>query len=89
MFKRRLACSFCGRKAADVGKLVAGPRVYICDRCAAEVVRIMNESGSDAPSDARSSGWFAALQRGVRTLRRRIGPPITRHRLRRTPALQQ
>ena len=26
----------------EVAKLVAGPRVYICDRCAAEALRIMN-----------------------------------------------
>lgn len=33
MFKRRaLACSFCGKGAAQVTKLVAGPKVYICDR---------------------------------------------------------
>ena len=44
MFKRKLACSFCRRSEAEVAKLVAGPRVYICDRCAAEVVRIMNDS---------------------------------------------
>jgi ATP-dependent protease Clp ATPase subunit len=44
MFRRRLACSFCRRSEAEVAKLVAGPRVYICDRCAAEAVRIMNES---------------------------------------------
>jgi ATP-dependent Clp protease ATP-binding subunit ClpX len=43
MFRRKLACSFCGRSAADVAKLVAGPSVYICDRCAAEAVRIMTE----------------------------------------------
>lgn len=42
MFTRKLACSFCGRSEAEVAKLVAGPRVYICDRCAAEVMRIMN-----------------------------------------------
>ena len=44
MFKRKLACSFCRRSEAEVAKLVAGPRVYICDRCAGEAVRIMNES---------------------------------------------
>jgi ATP-dependent Clp protease ATP-binding subunit ClpX len=44
MFRRKLACSFCRRTEAEVAKLVAGPRVYICDRCAAEAIRIMNES---------------------------------------------
>jgi ATP-dependent protease Clp ATPase subunit len=26
-------CSFCGRPQDDVDRLIAGPRVYICDRC--------------------------------------------------------
>jgi ClpX C4-type zinc finger len=26
-------CSFCGRAAREVKKLIAGPSVYICDRC--------------------------------------------------------
>lgn len=43
LFHRRLACSFCGRTAAEVGKLVAGPRVYICDSCVAEAQRVMND----------------------------------------------
>ena len=52
MFRRKLACSFCRRSEAEVAKLVAGPRVYICDRCAAEAVRIMNES---EPKNANAS----------------------------------
>jgi hypothetical protein len=28
-----LRCSFCGRLYTEVGKLVAGPGVYICDEC--------------------------------------------------------
>ena len=32
MFRKRLlACSFCGKSAANVGKLVAGRKAYICD----------------------------------------------------------
>jgi ClpX C4-type zinc finger len=31
--KELLACSFCGRSQLEVEKLVAGPGVYICDRC--------------------------------------------------------
>ena len=42
---RRLACSFCRRKDADVEKLVAGGglfgRVYICDRCVAIAAEMM------------------------------------------------
>ena len=28
-----LACSFCGRGQREVHKLVAGPKVFICDNC--------------------------------------------------------
>jgi len=53
MFVRRLACSFCGKAAADVAKLVAGPRVlfrrraYICDECIAAARRIIEDSDRD------------------------------------------
>ena len=46
MLRSKLSCSFCRRSATEVAKLVAGPRVYICDRCANEVIRIMNEPAS-------------------------------------------
>jgi ATP-dependent Clp protease ATP-binding subunit ClpX len=64
MFTRnRLACSFCGRTAAEVAKLVAGPNVYICDRCVAEATRIMNDSDertmrpSSPPRDSDSDSY--------------------------------
>lgn len=44
---RQLRCSFCGKKDAEVSKLVAGPRVYICDVCVAVASRIM----ADGPHD--------------------------------------
>jgi hypothetical protein len=44
MFRKLLVCSFCRRSAAEVAKLVAGPR-----RCAAEAIRIMNDSADDQP----------------------------------------
>jgi len=31
--KADLACSFCGKSQEQVKKLIAGPRVYICDEC--------------------------------------------------------
>ena len=49
IFKRKLRCSFCRRTDAEVEKLVAGPKVYICDRCAAEAIRIMNEPVGPQP----------------------------------------
>ena len=57
--KRRLACSFCGRDNADVAKLVAGPRVYICDRCVAIASRLMDGPSGDEPPlpQARRGVW--------------------------------
>ena len=53
MFTRsRLACSFCGKSAAEVSKLVAGPRVYICDACVATASRIMSEPGAGMPPES-------------------------------------
>lgn len=52
---RRLACSFCGKKDADVAKLVAGPkvyvrrRVYICDACVGVASRIMEDADGQGP----------------------------------------
>jgi len=43
-WKPSLACSFCGKSAAEVAKLVAGPKVYICDACAAMAVQIMRNN---------------------------------------------
>ena len=67
MFKMRtLACSFCGKTAAEVNKLVAGPRVYICDACATEVTRIMNDphAGSrSAVGPAELSLWVRLIDR--------------------------
>jgi len=47
MFSRKLRCSFCGRSEGEVNKLVAGPRVYICDRCAYETIRIMEAAPAE------------------------------------------
>ena len=49
MFSRKLRCSFCGRTEGEVDKLVAGPRVYICDRCAYETIRIMEAAPQAEP----------------------------------------
>ena len=68
-----MRCSFCGRRDSEVEKLVAGPnkllgRVYICDRCATQAVRIMETREVD-PSRAtvRRSWWsrFFCFRVGV------------------------
>ena len=58
MMKRSLRCSFCRRPDGEVAKLVAGPGVYICDRCTAIAVELMN-----APPDAPQPP--APVQRGI------------------------
>ena len=83
MFKlRHLRCSFCRKNETEVSKLVAGPRVYICDECAAIVNRIM-EGGSHGdflPPQVEPTIWrklsgrvrrlfHGGDARGVRSLR--------------------
>jgi ATP-dependent protease Clp ATPase subunit len=50
---RSLACSFCGRDESKVAKLVAGPRVFICDSCVAIAKDIMDRSDDPRPRQAR------------------------------------
>ncbi len=38
-----LFCSFCGKNQSEVGKLIAGPGVYICDECVRLSNDILNE----------------------------------------------
>jgi ATP-dependent Clp protease ATP-binding subunit ClpX len=66
-FNRSLACSFCGKSAAQVPKLVAGAKGYICNLCAAEAHRIMSDPNLDRtppvePIQKRLS-WSARIKR--------------------------
>jgi len=72
MFNRRhLACSFCGKSATQVAKLVAGPKVYICDSCVAEATRIMNTPDATVtPRSASRSVWTSLAERLSRLFRR-------------------
>ena len=74
---RKLRCSFCRKTESAVAKLVAGPRVYICDECVAIASRMMEGGGphDPQPSEAKLSGsnlldrvrrlWHGASQRLV------------------------
>jgi ATP-dependent protease Clp ATPase subunit len=66
MFSRTLRCSFCGRDESQVAKLVAGPRVYICDRCAYETVRIMETTPPAASLSLTPAGLVARVLRWIR-----------------------
>jgi ClpX C4-type zinc finger len=50
---RRLHCSFCGKKASEVSKLLGGPKVHICDAC----VGVCNKILEATPSTF--AGWDA------------------------------
>jgi hypothetical protein len=50
---RRLKCSFCGKKASQVSKLLGGPKVHICDAC----VGVCNKILEATPSTF--AGWEA------------------------------
>jgi transcriptional regulator with XRE-family HTH domain len=69
--RRPLACSFCGKDAAQTSKLVAGPRVYICDVCAAEVTRIMNTS-PPAPQMQPPRSWWSNMTERLSKLFERL-----------------
>jgi ATP-dependent Clp protease ATP-binding subunit ClpX len=74
---RKLRCSFCGKKENEISKLVAGPRVYtgprvyICDECAAVVSRILENAGDNQsqPPKVESSARPGLLTRVLRFLR--------------------
>jgi len=47
-------CSFCGKSQQEVGKLIAGPSVYICDEC----IELCNEMVMEAPQDENAATEF-------------------------------
>ncbi len=45
-----IRCSFCGRTAHEVTSMVAGPDVYICDRCITDASGIVSNDGTEHSS---------------------------------------
>ena len=41
---KELFCSFCGKSEHEVRKLIAGPRVFICDQCIDRCNEIVRKS---------------------------------------------
>jgi hypothetical protein len=56
--RKPLACSFCGKGEAEVTKLVAGPKVYICNKCVALAARIIE---GDAPDQNKTHPTFGPV----------------------------
>lgn len=53
----KLRCSFCGRSAEEVRRLVSGARAYICDACITECLAVLEKHGgleSTGPTDRPS-----------------------------------
>ena len=85
--KRALRCSFCGKSEREVAKLLAGPKVHICDACVDVCNGILEAlprtfAGWDAmtdeqllaslkPAAATVDATRALLQSQVETLRQR------------------
>ena len=83
----KLKCSFCGKTEGQVARLIAGPKVHICDSCVGVCSKILEATpaefaGWDAMSDeallqalrpaaATVDGTRAVLQAQVEALRER------------------
>ena len=68
-----LSCSFCGKNQKQVKKLIAGPDVYICDRCIDRVHMVLAAVGKTAStptatvrqvSDQARDGWCSFCGKG-------------------------
>ncbi len=66
MMKLQKRCSFCKKTDAEVSKLVAGPRVFICDGCVAVASRLMD--GPPAPPVPPQPSLRARVSSYVRRL---------------------
>jgi hypothetical protein len=76
-------CSFCGRSRQESAKLIAGPGVFICERCVAQATWLATGAAGDLaeaplalePSDSGSECSFCG--KGARQVRRLVGgrPP--------------
>jgi ClpX C4-type zinc finger len=53
-------CSFCGRSHQECAQLIAGPGVYICDRCVTQATRL----SASAPGEGWAEGPLGLEERG-------------------------
>lgn len=49
-------CDFCSKHKKEVKKLIAGPKVYICNECVGTVVEILEEDGIKAAANFEGAG---------------------------------
>lgn len=51
--KKNLCCSFCGKPREEVKKLIAGPKVYICNECITISYNILRTNHDTEPLDTK------------------------------------
>ena len=68
-----IRCSFCARTAHEVTSMVAGPDVYICDRCIRDAAAIVRHDAPAAEA-ARPSGAAGGRRSGSGARRTRLSP---------------
>lgn len=74
---RKRHCSFCGKSETEVEKLVAGPRVYICESCVAIASQIISDSqGQNQPERVELTVWRKVIDRVRRLFRATVANPI-------------
>ena len=56
-------CSFCGRDGSEVGSMIAGPDVYICDICISSSVEILRNNLAAYPGQKSKDFKFIPIQR--------------------------
>ena len=78
MMRHSLRCSFCRRHEDEVAKLVAGPRVYICDRCVAVATEMMQ---APVDPDRPAAGRPRSLRARIAGWQRRLGAPRVSRRM--------
>src|SRR5256885_16839440 len=65
-----LSCSFCGKGQREVGRLIAGPTVYICDECIRvcnDIIAEVAEREKDRPAVAPRPGRQRRSSSGARS----------------------
>jgi len=63
--RRALRCSFCGRTDAQMARLIAGPKVHICDACVGTCNRILKATPPSLP-ESSGAGSDAQLLASLR-----------------------
>jgi hypothetical protein len=64
------ACSFCMKPYTDVGTLVAGPGVFICNECVALCTQIIESKPAGAPRPRTAWEYVTTLDQALEHLPR-------------------